>query len=656
MALPSEQVNEMKQLIQQHLSQETVQNKLKAFLPDLKMDLGAQNLMSPVSRTDLVKHLRKSGAIDSIMHDIELANNNTCTKRDVPLDTKECEKKRKLTDKMDNLELPVTGNSQLCFQVNGGRAFLDHLQQQSIKSFFTLHIHFRGQRVQSRPVPCTCDPEFNEQFIFDLKKGPGSDGRILEAPLLSITDKISIVLTRTNSFGTKFLVSTHLFEWRHVLAMDRQVTSIELMGAGKMPVGLLEVELALHPQPSKLLSRDVIKEQCRQELYFFKEKERRFFLYANNWWKEFQEIRDDFKDRMVIIFAEDENSERRPVCSFVRPIRANRLLNTPREAARFVGLIPVGKKETIGQGRVQEKWISMHTFLCFNKGESMDHAVLLCSLLLGFGLDAYVCVGTKSKGDFHAWVITISYSGVFVFWESQNGDTYLHKPIQIGDISSTKHPHPYPYRTVGCVFNHKSFYANIQPSDAVEFCDFILKNHTKWKPMSPNALSWLHDTSTTTIISSPLWAPFCHLKRNLLDPVSKSDILEAQLRHIITIQRQTEGLSTQWDEQLSYLLSSRLHYFENERITGDSSGTQEFKDALQQMMLDEQEFNGFPIQKKHLNMHLLFQESVKSSKCQQIIQCRGDNVRHAVSICVFTYPEDVCATWAMYACIYHRVP
>ena len=61
----------------------------------------------------------------------------------------------------------------------------------------------------------------------------GSDGRLLEASLLSIKDKLNLVLTRTTSYGEKFLVSTHLFEWRQVLAMDRQVTSIELIGAGK---------------------------------------------------------------------------------------------------------------------------------------------------------------------------------------------------------------------------------------------------------------------------------------------------------------------------------------------------------------------------------------------------------------------------------------
>ena len=46
-----------------------------------------------------------------------------------------------------------------------------------------------------------------------------------------------------------------------------------------------------------------------------------------------------------------------------------------------------------------------------------DHATLLCSLLLGFGLDAYVCVGTKSKGIAHTWVMTLGHNGVVTFWE-----------------------------------------------------------------------------------------------------------------------------------------------------------------------------------------------------------------------------------------------
>ena len=53
-----------------------------------------------------------------------------------------------------------------------------------------------------------------------------------------------------------------------------------------------------------------------------------------------------------------------------------------------------------------------------------DHAVLLCNLLLGFGLDAYVCVGTKTKGSAHAWVMTVSPDDSITFWESLTGERY----------------------------------------------------------------------------------------------------------------------------------------------------------------------------------------------------------------------------------------
>lgn len=52
------------------------------------------------------------------------------------------------------------------------------------------------------------------------------------------------------------------------------------------------------------------------------------------------------------------------------------------------------------------------------QGDCEDHASLLCSLLLGFGLEAYVCVGTKAKGTPHTWVLTRGTDGSITFWES----------------------------------------------------------------------------------------------------------------------------------------------------------------------------------------------------------------------------------------------
>ena len=42
-------------------------------------------------------------------------------------------------------------------------------------------------------------------------------------------------------------------------------------------------------------------------------------------------------------------------------------------------------------------WNRFHTFLVQKYGDVEDHCNLLCSLLLGFGLDAYVCIGTNLK-------------------------------------------------------------------------------------------------------------------------------------------------------------------------------------------------------------------------------------------------------------------
>ena len=50
-----------------------------------------------------------------------------------------------------------------------------------------------------------------------------------------------------------------------------------------------------------------------------------------------------------------------------------------------------------------------------------DHATLLCSLLLGFGLDAYVAVGSKTDGLPWVWVISLDEENHASFWESTTG-------------------------------------------------------------------------------------------------------------------------------------------------------------------------------------------------------------------------------------------
>lgn len=59
---------------------------------------------------------------------------------------------------------------------------------------------------------------------------------------------------------------------------------------------------------------------------------------------------------------------------------------------RFVSLLPFQRRASVGDQRLQS-WNSSHAFLSAGRGDCADHVLLLCSLLLGFGLDAFVCVG-----------------------------------------------------------------------------------------------------------------------------------------------------------------------------------------------------------------------------------------------------------------------
>jgi centrosomal protein CEP76 len=117
----------------------------------------------------------------------------------------------------------------------------------------------------------------------------------------------------------------------------------------------------------QILQKDVVRTQEDLEHSKSAERERLFLVYAKQWWREFLQIRPQHSDRLVKIFAQDETGTNRLTCSFVRPIRAGRLIDCAREAARFVSLIAYEKAENVGGGRT-EMWSNMHSFLCRNKG------------------------------------------------------------------------------------------------------------------------------------------------------------------------------------------------------------------------------------------------------------------------------------------------
>nr|XP_014426171.1 centrosomal protein of 76 kDa isoform X2 [Pelodiscus sinensis] len=553
-----------------------------------------------LSAEDLMKALRRRGIIDDVMKELTFVTD---------VNDREMASTPKPATHFIDRQPPILQKTNidptrryLYLQVLGGKAFLEHLQEPEplpgqICSTFTLCLHFRNQRFRSKPVPCSCEPDFHDGFLLEVHK---------------------------DNLGTE----------------------------SKVSVGVLNIRLEMYPQLNTTLSQEIVNTQLALERQKTAEKERLFLVYAKQWWREYLQIRPSHNTRLVKIFAQDENGINRPVCSYVRPLRAGRLLDTPRQAARFVNVLGYERAPVIGGGGgKQEQWCTLLAFLCRNKGDCEDHATLLCSLLLGYGLEAFVCVGTKAKGVPHTWVMTCGTDGTITFWESLTGHRYIHNPINPDDPPLVEQPKPmYPYRTVGCVFNHQKFFGNCQPSDAVEVCVFDLHDESKWKPMSGEAIKSVCSPGATT--SLPPFPPLC---ASAIDASVISNEIELQLRILVSEHRKDLGLTTVWDDQLSYLLSPALAAYELERTTSVSAGNEEFQDAIRRAVPDGHTFKGFPIHFVYRNARRAFATCLRSSFCEEIICCRGDQVRLAVRVRVFTYPESACAVWIMFACKYRSV-
>ncbi len=180
---------------------------------------------------------------------------------------------------------------------------------ESSQSYFKFYVNFFGQRFKSKSIACSCEPLINQSFLLDLKKNPRNINITDPSSLLSLQEKIHLVMTRTDINGENKLLSSSYIEWRNILSLknNKQLISIELMGIGseaKIPIGILNVCIQLNPCLNEPLKEDILSVQLGLEYSKNIERERLFLIYTKQWWREFLELRDDHKNRYIKIFAQ----------------------------------------------------------------------------------------------------------------------------------------------------------------------------------------------------------------------------------------------------------------------------------------------------------------------------------------------------------------
>ena len=220
---------------------------------------------------------------------------------------------------------------------------------------------------------------------------------------------------------------------------------------------------------------------------------------------------------LIKLIAEDECGQNRVCCDYICPIfppRNSQLANGPRFSARFVSLIPFNRVCSLSGGR-REQWLPAQAMLLRKAGDVEDHANLLCSLLLGWGMNAYVCSGyirssfqrvistTASSGSAshaqsvgetavpHYWVVTSDAMSSILFWEPLSGQQF---EIPLGkykvdlDASSRRQ---HPFLSIALLYRHDSYLLNVQQN--------ALLQHNSSSYHRP-------DTTSTTSSPSSLFA------------------------------------------------------------------------------------------------------------------------------------------------------
>ncbi|KXZ45045.1 hypothetical protein GPECTOR_59g653 [Gonium pectorale] len=520
-------------------------------------------------------------------------------------------------------ELPPAGKSFLYVKLLGGRAFSDFVARPPFPGEqLHLSLELFGQRFTTQPVPAAAEPAFAGEALFELPTAvPGGGSDPLQ--LLALRHGLHLVVTALTPMAAH--------------GLDTLAGAHGGMPASTAPAGMLTLQLELRPHFSAPLDEALLRSQ--QRLEHARDAD---VMAAFAWWGDYVSQNLAFKARPIKVLAAGEDGSQYPVCCFVRPLQLGRGLASAREAARFVSLLrrreDLTALPTGGQSEVAECWCLLHTVLASGTATKEEMALLLCSLLLGFGLDAWVVVGRLVDGTGHSWVMTRGPLASPCFWEPGTGVRY-----EITDVDQ------WPYQSVGCVFNHLRLYANSQCDDSAFGTSYVLEDTTLWRelPMPPQELPAMP------------WSAIPLARSPISDAQALEAHLEAGLRAAaVQHRRQVLGVegSTAWDDGLAHLLMPALNAYEHEAVHSEvAPGNDEFQQAIKRAVPLGWVFKAMPQHHGHTSVELMRKAMVEEDQMLDIMGTTASTAAFALRVKVFAYPEGLTSVWLMLAVKYNAL-
>lgn len=214
----------------------------------------------------------------------------------------------------------------------------------------------------------------------------------------------------------------------------------------------------------------------------FDTDEDRYLLKRSQKWKEDLIL----KSRMIVTCVISLEGKTLFANRFISSQAPPPQYSTPEQVLRFVSMIPYIEDRTALTTAI-ELWSTSAQLLEIGAGDEAEHAILLCNYFLNMGIPSFVIVGRGIPQGKLAFVLTVD--SPFGSRELGKQPQTMSKYAFFNPLTGMKYL-PYdshcPLKEVGCVFNDKNIWANVQQETNPSKINFNLKDASSWRPFADN--------------------------------------------------------------------------------------------------------------------------------------------------------------------------
>lgn len=395
-----------------------------------------------------------------------------------------------------------------------------------------------------------------------------------------------------------------------------------------------------------------------------------------------------------------------PISTLITPFTSS-CLPTASYCLRFIQLMPApGRQQTptLTTATLPEHnqltWSRVMTTLSVGAGTPFDKAILLCSMLRGYQVPAFVALGnctmpgskstiSGSRSVRTAFVITIC-AQVIQFWDCLLSDcggmVELHSLPTEGQyrlekqIDSTGNATRFSFETIDCIFNESMLLVNIQNTNMLRYIpekqlvygtSLDISRPLFWKAFNQSTIETVYNSyvynynmeeDCRSLASARL--PRLLNNQNILKPFSPtlsiilSKHLTTNIWGLIEARRNAIGLSTPMSDQLSTILAPTVASWEQTRLMGSAIGqlgNETLKVALKNYVSSRETLAVYPLQVTgSLRFHApsIVEMLLSNDKSRSIVEAHGDKLRMGLHVSVFGYAETIAAVWVIVGCCY----